>query len=461
MRLAVLGAGPGGYVAAIKAAQLGAEVIVIEGDEVGGTCLNWGCIPTKTLIASTEVFSKAKELDKFGIDLKGEIMPNLEKIIERKNKVVSTQVKGIRGLFKSWGVVLKEGRGVLTSAREINVTMKDGGREKVEADRIIIATGSRPARIPTFPFDGKKIISSNEAINLTDIPKSLLIIGAGVIGCEFACIYRELGSEVTMIEMLPRAVATEDYEISDLLEKELKKKKIKLYTDTRVNGVDVRDDGVHALLSDGKELTSEKVLVSIGRTLNSDNIGAEAIGINKGKRGEILVNDRMETSIPGVYAVGDVTGGLLLAHLASREGLVAAKNIMGGGDVIDYSVVPAAIFTSPEIASVGLREHQAAEKDIKVRIGHFEFRALGKAHAMGEIAGFIKILAEASTDKIVGAHIIGPHASDLIHEYAIAMENGLTARDVADTIHAHPTLSEGLMEAAEDVHGEAIHVLKK
>jgi len=461
MRLAVLGAGPGGYVAAIKAAQLGAEVIVIEGDEVGGTCLNWGCIPTKTLIASTEVFSKAKELDKFGIDLKGEIMPNLEKIIERKNKVVSTQVKGIRGLFKSWGVVLKEGRGVLTSAREISVTMKDGGREKVEADRIIIATGSRPASIPTFPFDGKKIISSNEAINLTDIPKSLLIIGAGVIGCEFACIYRELGSEVTMIEMLPRAVATEDYEISDLLEKELKKKKIKLYTDTRVNGVDVRDDGVHALLSDGKELTAEKVLVSIGRTFNSDKIGAEAIGINKGKRGEILVNDRMETSIPGVYAVGDVTGGLLLAHVASKEGLVAAENIMGGGDIIDYSVVPAAIFTSPEIASVGLREHQAAERDIKVRIGHFEFRALGKAHAMGEIAGFIKIIAEASTDKIVGAHIIGPHASDLIHEYAIAMENGLTARDVADTIHAHPTLSEGLMEAAEDVHGEAIHVLKK
>ena len=461
MRLAVLGAGPGGYVAAIKAAQLGAEVIVIEGDEVGGTCLNWGCIPTKTLIASTEVFSKAKELDKFGIDLKGEIMPNLEKIIERKNKVVSTQVKGIRGLFKSWGVVLKEGRGVLTSAREISVTMKDGGREKVEADRIIIATGSRPASIPTFPFDGKKIISSNEAINLTDIPKSLLIIGAGVIGCEFACIYRELGSEVTMIEMLPRAVATEDYEISDLLEKELKKKKIKLYTDTRVNGVDVRDDGVHALLSDGKELTAEKVLVSIGRTFNSDKIGAEAIGINKGKRGEILVNDRMETSIPGVYAVGDVTGGLLLAHVASKEGLVAAENIMGGGDIIDYSVVPAAIFTSPEIASVGLREHQAAEKDIKVGIGHFEFRALGKAHAMGEIAGFIKIIAEASTDKIVGAHIIGPHASDLIHEYAIAMENGLTARDVADTIHAHPTLSEGLMEAAEDVHGEAIHVLKK
>ncbi len=461
MRLAILGAGPGGYVAAIKAAQLGAEVTVIEDDEVGGTCLNWGCIPTKTLIVSCEVFSKTKELDKFGIDLKGEVMPNLGKMMDRKNKVVNTQVKGILGLFKSWGITLKEGRGILTSAREINVAMKDGAREKIEADTIVIATGSRPARIPTFPFDGKNIISSNEAINLTEIPKSLLIVGAGVIGCEFACIFRELGTEVTMVEMLPRAVATEDYEISDLLETELKKKKIKLYTGTRVDRVDVRNDGVRAFLSDGKELVAEKVLVSIGRTLNSDHIGAEATGIAKGKRGEILANEKMETNIPGVYAIGDVTGGLLLAHVASRQGLVAAKNIMGAREVIDYSVVPAAIFTSPEIASVGLREHEAEEKDIRIRTGHFQFRALGKAHAMGEIAGFIKIITEASTDKIVGAHIIGAHASDLIHEYAVAMKNGLTARDVSGTIHAHPTLSEGLMEAAEDAHGEAIHVPKK
>ena len=461
MRLAILGAGPGGYVAAIKAAQLGAEVIVIEDDEVGGTCLNWGCIPTKTLIASSEVFLKAKELEQFGIDLKGEITPILAKIMARKNRVVSTQVKGIRGLLKSWGIALKEGHGVLTSAREINVNLKDGRREQIEADRIIIATGSRPARISAFPFDGEKIISSNEAVNLAEIPKSLLIIGAGAIGCEFACIYRELGAEVTMVETLPRAVATEDDEISDLLEKELKKKKIKLFTDSRVDRVDVRNDDVHAFLPDGQELVTEKVLVSIGRTMNSDKIGAEAIGIKRGKRGEILVNDRMETSIPGVYAVGDVIGGMMLAHVASKEGLVAVGNIMGTGEIMDYSVVPAAIFTSPEIASVGLREHQAVEKGIKIRIGRFPFRALGKAHAIGEISGLIKLIANASTDKIVGAHIIGPHASDLIHEYAVSMKNGLTVRDVSGTIHAHPTLSEGLMEAAEDVHGEAIHVPKK
>ena len=225
MRLAILGAGPGGYVAAIKAAQLGAQVTVIEGDEVGGTCLNWGCIPAKTLIASSDMLARTRELGKFGIELKGEVFPNMVKIMERKNKVVSTQVKGIRGLFKSWGVVLKEGRGILTSQNSIEITKKDGDKEVIEADRIFIATGSRPARIPTFPFDGERILSSNEALNLKEIPKSLLIVGAGVIGCEFACIYRELGTEVTMVEMLSRAVATEDHEISGLLEKELAKKK--------------------------------------------------------------------------------------------------------------------------------------------------------------------------------------------------------------------------------------------
>jgi dihydrolipoamide dehydrogenase len=461
VKLAVLGSGPGGYVAAIKAAQLNAEVTVIEDTEVGGTCLNWGCIPTKAMLASTELLSKSRELDKFGIELKGEIVPNLVKIIERKNKVVSTQVKGIRGLFKSWGVTLIEGRGVLTSAGEIEVKTKDGNSVKVDADAIIIATGSRPAQIPIFPFDGRTILSSTEALELTEIPKSLLIVGAGVIGCEFACLYRELGTEVTIAEMLPRAVATEDHEISELLERELKKKKISLITGIKVEKVQIKDDGVHAFLSDGKELVAEKVLVAIGRTYNSDHLGLEALGILKGGRGEILVNNRMETNVPGVYAVGDVTGGLLLAHMASKEGIVAAKNIMGIDTAINYNVVPAAIFTSPEIASVGLREHQAAEKGLRYRTGHFQFRGLGKAHAIGEIAGFVKLIAEESSDKLIGAHIIGPHASDLIHEAALAIKAGLTAREVADTIHAHPTLAEGVMEAAEDLHGEAIHVPKR
>jgi dihydrolipoamide dehydrogenase len=461
VKVAVIGSGPGGYVASIKAAQLGAKVTVIEDDEVGGTCLNWGCIPTKTVIASAEMYAKTRELEAFGIELKGEVAANLLKIQERKNKVVGTQVKGIRSLFRSWGITLKEGRGVLISPKEIEVISKNGANERLSADKIIVATGSRPFSIPAFPFDGQRIISSNEAVNLSEIPKSLLIVGAGVIGSEFACIFSALGSDVTMVEMMNRAVATEDHEVSELLEREFRKKKIKLFTKTGVQKVEVRDDGVHAFVTDGKELVAEKVLVSIGRTLNSDNIGLETVGIEKGKKGEIAVNSRMETTVPGIYAIGDVVGGMLLAHVASREGIVAASNAMGTDAVMDYSAVPAAIFTSPEIASVGLREFQAAEKGLKIRTGRFLFRGLGKAHAIGEIAGFIKVIADEATDRIVGAHIVGPHASDLIHEYAVAMQNGLTARDVARTIHAHPTLSEGLMEAAEDVHGEAIHVPRK
>jgi len=296
---------------------------------------------------------------------------------------------------------------------------------------------------------------------LKEIPKSLLIIGAGFIGCEFACIFRELGSDVTIIEMLSRAVATEDIEISELLERELKKKKIKLYTNVKLEKLVVRDDGVHAFLPNEKEIVAGKALISAGRTFNSNGIGVEKIGIQKGSRGEIIVNEKMETNVPGVYAIGDVIGGLLLAHVASKEGITAVKNIMGGDEKIDYSVVPAAIFTSPEIASVGLKEQQATEKGIKVRTGHFQFRTLAKAHVIGEIEGMIKIVSDETSDRILGAHIIGPHASDLIHEAALAIRTGLTIKDITETMHTHPTLSEVLKEAAEDVYGEAIHAPKK
>ena len=461
MRLSILGAGPGGYVAAIKAAQLGAQITVVEGSEVGGTCLNWGCIPTKALVASAEIISRTRKLEDYGIELKGEIVPNFSKIIARKNKIVNTQIKGIRNLFKSWGITLKEGRGLLTSPQEIMITLRDGSKEKNAADKIIIATGSRPLQIPELPFDGNRILSSDDALMLKEIPKSLLIVGAGVIGCEFACIFRALGSEVTIVEMLPRAVATEDFEISELLERELKKKKIKLLTNIKAEKVDLKDDGVHIFLADSKEIVAEKVIVSVGRLFNSDGIGIEEVGIQKGVCGEIAVNDKMETNIPGIYAVGDVIGGLMLAHVASTEGIAAVKNVMGGDERIDYTSVPSAIFTSPEIASVGLREHQASEKGIKVRTGHLEFRALAKAHTIGEIEGLIKIVADEQSDKILGVHIIGPHASDLIHEAALAVRKGLKTKDIAETIHAHPTLSEVLMEAVADVHNEAIHVPKR
>lgn len=461
MKITVLGAGPGGYVAAIKAAQLGAEVTVIEDGEVGGTCLNWGCIPTKTLIASAEVLHKIKNANSFGLELEGTITPNIEKIVKRKNKVVSTQVKGIRGLFKSWGVELIEGRGVIVDPKKIHVTLKDGSTSDVDTDKIIIATGSRPAQIPVFPFDGKRILSSDNAINPDSIPESLLIVGAGVIGCEFAFIYKEFGSDVTMVEMMPNAVSTEDEEISQILERELKKNKIKLLTNTSVDKVDVKDDGVSVQLSNGKTIEAEKVLVSIGRAVNSENMGLEEVGVNKGQRGDIIVDEKLQTNVPGIYAIGDVIGGIMLAHLASKEGIVAAENAMGGDSRVNYDVVPAAIFTSPEIGSVGLREKQVAEKKINYKVGKFQFRGLGKAHAMGEISGMFKIISDADTDKILGAHIIGAHASDLVHEIAVAMEKDLTVKDIAHTIHAHPTLAEGIMEAAEDVHDMAIHSPKK
>lgn len=457
MKLTVIGAGPGGYVTALKAAQLGAQVTVIEDTEVGGTCLNRGCIPTKALLASTEAYSLARNIEDFGIEFSGTLTPNLGKIMARKNKVVDVQVKGIRGLFKSWGVNLIEGRGKLTSPRTIEVTKKDGSIEKIDTDKTVIATGSRPAQIPTFPFDGKTILSSDDALKLTEIPKSMLIVGAGVIGCEWACIFRELGTEVTMVEMLPRCIATEDLEISETMAKELKKKKIKLMTGVGAQKVAIEADGVHAFLSDGKELVAEKMLVSIGRALNSENLGLDEAGVALGNRGAIAVDAHMQTNVPGIYAIGDVTGGILLAHTASTGGLVAAVNAMGGDRKMDLSCVPAAIFTSPEIASVGLREFQAEERGIKVKTGHFQYRGLGKAHAMGEISGFFKIVADATTDKVLGAHIIGAHSADIIHEAALAVRKGLTAKDIADTIHSHPTLSEGLMEAAEDVHGAAIH----
>lgn len=461
MKLAILGAGPGGYVAAIRAAQSGAQVTVVEETEVGGTCLNKGCIPTKCLIASTELLSRIKTCSDFGLDLRGECVPNLLNIVGRKNRVVTSLVKGVRSLFKSHGIALKEGRGMLRSSNELSVTGRNGAVENLPADNIIIATGSRPAEIPFLPFDGESIISSDHAIDLAVIPKSILIIGAGAVGCEFACIFRELGSEVALVELLPRVLPAEDIEISDLLARELKKKKISLHTGISVQNVEKREDGMHVILSDGKEILTEKILVSAGRSLNSSGLGLEEIGVQKGLRGEIVVNSRMQTSIPGVYAVGDVTGEWMLAHVAASQGIVAVRNIMGDNGKMDYSAIPAATFTSPEIASVGLREQEAEGKGIKVQTGHFPFRALGKAQTAGEFSGLIKIVAESASDKLLGVHIIGPRASDLIHEASLAIKKGLRAKDIADTVHAHPTFSEGIKEAAEDLSGRAIHIIRK
>lgn len=457
MKISILGAGPGGYVAAIRAAQLGALVTVIESDEVGGTCLNRGCIPTKVFTTSSELLAKTRKLSDHGIELHHDIYVNLCKIIERKNRVVQTQVKGIRNLFKSWGISLVEGRGTITSPREITVISKSGSSEKILSDNIIIATGSKPFELPGYPFNGKTILSSDHALELTEVPQRLVIIGGGVIGCEFASIYRELGSEVTVIELLPDIISTEDESISIQLKKEFKKRKITVYTSTKVENVTFKNNCLSLFLSNGEEITTDKILVAVGRTLNSQDIGLEDVGIETGQHNEVIVNEFLETTCPGIFAVGDVTGGTMLAHVASREGEIAAHYILGADEAIDYSAVPNVIFTMPEIASVGMSEKQAIESALNIKTGYFQFRALGKAHVIGEIEGFVKIVAEKKSDRILGMHIIGPHASDLIHEGTLAIRNRMTTKQIAETIHAHPTLSESIREASEDIFGRAIH----
>ncbi len=458
-KLVIIGAGPGGYVGAIRASHLGAEVTVVEDYEVGGTCLNWGCIPTKALVYSAEALQLVRHAKDYGVAVEGEVTYSLQAMMARKDKIVASQVKGIRSLFKSNRIRLVEGRGTLRDERTVSVQRKDGETETIFADRIILATGSRPASIPAFPLDGKKILSSDDMLGLTEIPKSLLIIGAGIIGCEFAFILNALGSQVIMVEMLSRAIPIMDEEISALLERELKKKKIKLHCDQKIESVQEGADGkMVATLGSGKEIITDQVLVSIGRAFNSDGLNLEAVGVACGSRGEIKVNDRMETNIAGIYAIGDVTGGVLLAHVASTEGIVAADNALGRERIMDHRVVPSGIFTMPEIGNVGLTEQEAKEQGYDVRVGSFPYRGLGKSHAMGKITGMAKVVADGKTDRVLGMHVMGAHASDIVHEGALVMKMEGTVADLADTIHSHPTLSESVLEAAHAVHGQCLHL---
>ena len=455
-KIIVIGAGPGGYVAAIRAAQLGSEVTVVEKNEVGGTCLNVGCIPTKTLLASVEVLSLIKEAAKFGINA-GETTPDLARMIARKEKIVGQLRKGIEYLLKNKKIILIKGRAKVLEPGKIEVIKDDNSREKLAADKIIIATGSESAKPSRFLFQEGKVITSKEALSLEKIPESLLIVGAGAIGVEFGCIFAALGTEVTIVEMLPQVLPTEDAEIARELEKQLKRKGIKIRTGMRIETVDSRQSLVHSRLSSGENIETEKVLVAVGRKLNSDNLGLEKVGV-KTEKGRIVVNERLETNIAGIYAIGDVVGGALLAHKASTEGITAAENASGLDSVMDYRAVPGCIFTRPEVASVGLTEQRAGEDGYEIKIGKFPFRALGKAQAVGQVEGMIKIVADAASDEILGIHIIGPQATDLIAEGVLAMKMEVTAEELGNTIHAHPTLAEGLMEAAHAVHGRAIHL---
>ena len=468
-RIAILGAGPGGYVAAIRAAQLGARVTVVENQVLGGVCLNWGCIPSKALLAVVELGEKAKKASEFGLKLDGPVGYDLARMVSRKNKVVENLVKGIATLFKTWEIEHLHGTGELLDERTVRVAKRDGTEARVQADALVLATGSSWPNLPLFPIDGRRIITSKEALDLTEIPGSLLIIGAGVEGCEFASLYGGIGTKVMMVEMMPRILPLEDEEIAAVMDRELKKRGVAVHTGTTVEKLERANGRLRATLKDGTSLEAEKVLVSVGRGLNSKGLGLERVGIRLGGRGEILVNERMETNVPGIFAIGDVVGKAMLAHVASAQGKIAVENAIGHTREIDYHVVPAGIFTLPEIGRVGLTEEQARERsqtlgqnpEAAVKVGRFRYVGLGKAQAVGETTGLYKIITESQTGRIMGVHIIGAHAADLVHEAALAMQLGASASKVAEMIHAHPTLSEGLMEAAEDVAGLAIHLARK
>ena len=457
MKIVVIGGGPGGYVAAIKAAMMGAEVTIVEKEKVGGTCLNVGCIPTKTLLASSEILAAIKEAKEFGINIIGDVQVDFPAVIQRKDKVVEQLVKGIEFIFESKNVKLVRGFGRLAGKDKVEVTMSDGAKEMIEADKIILATGSVPIVPGMFPYDKERVITSDEALFLQEAPSSLLIVGGGVIGCEFGQFFSKMGTKITIVEMAEQLLPFEDEDVAKQLSRSFKRDKMKMIHGEKIINCAIEGDIVKATLENGKTIEAEKALISVGRKPYLENLGLEEVGIEV-KNGKILVNDQMETTVPGIYAIGDIVDSPFLAHVASKEGLIAVENAMGKNKKISYKAVPRCVYTDPEVAAVGLTEKQLIEKGTDYHVGRFEFRGLGKAQAIGKIQGFVKVLVD-SDDKIIGASIVGPHATDLLAELTLAVQVGLTAEEVGDVIHPHPTLSEALMEALHDVHKACVHSL--
>lgn len=456
----VVGGGPGGYVAAIRAAQLGRSVCLVEKDQLGGTCLNRGCIPTKALVASTQALEMARRLAEYGVEAggDGEIRARFDKMVARKNQVVARLRAGVSFLLKKNKVNVIAGTGRIVGPGRVQV--ETGGTEgpaEVRARDIIIATGSRPVVFPTFGYDGRTVTTSDEALDFQDVPESLLIVGGGVVGCEFAFIFSSLGSKVTVVDIMPSILPMEDPDAAAAVAASLKKRGVAVRTGVKIERIVAERGEAVATLDTGERLTASRALLSVGRKPNSEGIGLEHVGVQVGKRNEVVVNDGMATNVPGIYAIGDVVGKVMLAHVASAQGIVAAHNIAGGDRRMSYGAVPSAIFTSPEVASVGLNERQAKEEGFDVRVGKFPFSASGKALAMGEAEGFVKIVADGGTDRILGIHIVGPHATELIAEPTAAVRMKMTVGEFARTIHAHPTLAEAIGEAAEAVHRMAIH----
>ena len=452
--VAVIGAGPGGYVAAIRAAQRGAKVVVVERWELGGVCLNTGCIPTKTLIHTAELYRKLQRAADFGLDVTG-VKLNMKALLKHKDSVVRRNKAGVEALFRTNQIEVVKGDARVTAPGVVKV-----GNAEIRAQSIIVATGGSPAKVPGLEINGTTVIGSTEALNLKAIPKRAAVIGAGALGAEFACIWSAFAAQVTLVEMLPNVLPKEDAELTKQLRAGFKKKGSDVRTETTVAKLEETKDGVRLELEGKGEGSVEVdvVLVGVGVQCNSEAVtDTPGLGIEINERGGIRVNERMETAATGIYAIGDVVDKTWLAHGASAEGLVAAENATGGDRRIDYRVVPACNFTSPELASVGMTERAAKDAGMDVKTGRFKFVASGRAQAMGQTEGMVKIVGDAATDEVLGVHIMGAEAGELIAAAALAMSMEATVEEIVHTIHTHPTLAETIFEAAQDYFGMGIH----
>lgn len=456
--IVIVGGGPAGYVAAIRASQLGSKVILIEKDSLGGTCLNRGCIPTKALLHSVGILESARQGKDYGVNI-GEVVIDFARMMSHKDAVVSTLLTGVQYLMRSNAIEVIKGTGKVVSSTEVEVD--SGQKEIIKAAKIILASGSVPSAVPIPGVDGSGVITSDGAFQLSEIPQSLLVIGGGAIGVEFATIFAKLGTKVAIVEMLPQIIPTEDHELSMSLKGVLERDGIKIFTGAQVRRIEDDAEGdklISVTTGEGEQkLTVELVLVAVGRKPNTEGLGLEAVGI-KTERGRIIVNERMETNIRGIYAAGDAVGGIQLAHVASAEGVVAVENALGKDSAIDYKVVPRCIYTMPEVAAVGLTENQAREKGLNLKVSRFPFAANSKALILGQRDGFVKILSDAKSGEIFGVHIFGPQATELITEAALAMKMEATVSEISATIHAHPTLSEAIRETALAAEGMVVHV---
>jgi len=452
---AIIGAGPGGYVAALRAARRGLNTVLIEKDHLGGTCLNWGCIPTKALLHVSQLFSETRSAEAVGISV-GQVQLDYGKVTAFKNKVVQDLRGGIASLLKNLKVQVVAGTAKLTSPDTIAVTDGSGKASEIRSANLIIATGTEPAKLPAFPFDGQQVMNTNDVLAMTSLPSSILIVGGGIAGCEFATMFSEFGLEVTVVELLDSLLPGLDADISKLISRVFKQKKISVHTSAKIVRMSKSAKAVTAELSDGRKLTAQRALVAVGRTTNLSALNLQSAGVaNDGRF--IKVDQRCRTNVPNIWAIGEVAGAMPLAHVASKMGLVAVENIAGGEVTEDLSVVPVGVFTHPEIGFVGLTEAQARDKGLNIKVSRFPLEASGIARAYRQTTGFVKIVADEGTGEIIGACMVGAHAADVIQQVALAMKTECTVRELVETIHTHPTFSEALAEAGEAWLGQPLH----